>query len=257
MVRTFKEGQRLVLERNQYYLRGERDDADEYVRPKTLIVDLSLTPSEQLAQYEAGKIFFMGYLPVESRASYVNNEDLVTKDTLTTHTYYFNTTKAPFNNPTVRQALSMAIDRAAIAEKLVFASAAKGFIPDAAWNTTRKNSFRENGKNLIASSADLAQAQGLISAANLPADQKTIKIAVRPNEVDILVAETVKAAWEQLGFTVEVKLNTAAGSITATVVEPDAAAGCVCVDVAAQHFIHLIHKSIIANGFCTAQDFLG
>jgi ABC-type transport system substrate-binding protein len=103
----------------------------------------------------------------------------------------------------------------------VFASAAKGFIPDAAWNTTRKNSFRENGKNLIASSADLAQAQGLISAANLPADQKTIKIAVRPNEVDILVAETVKAAWEQLGFTVEVKqlkvteyLNSEAGGNT-------------------------------------------
>lgn len=205
MVRAFKSGVRLVLDRNQYYLRGERDASDKYVRPKTLIIDLSLTAEEQLQKFEDGSIFFMGYIPVDSRAKYRDDKRLVLKDTMTTHTYYFNTTKAPFDNADVRNALSLAIDRAAIAQKLVFATAAEGYIPAAAWNTTRKNSFRENGTALVASSADMTKAQSLIASAGLNASDMNIQLSIRPNEVDRVVAEMVKNAWEQLGFKVQIK----------------------------------------------------
>ncbi len=204
-VRRFKQGERLILERNSYYLRGERDDADKYVRPKSIVVDLSLTAQEQLQKFEDGSIVFMGYIPLDSRSAYAEDKRLEVTDTLTTHTYYFNVDKAPFDDVNVRTALSLAISRTEIANQLVFAKAAEGFLPDKAWNTSRKNSFREEGTALFSGDANLTKAKELINAANLTAQEKKITITIRPNEVDQKVASIIKTEWEKLGFSVTIK----------------------------------------------------
>ena len=64
-------------------------------------------------------------------------KDAVTQDTYNTHTYFFNTNKAPFDDPDVRRGLSMAIDRSAVAEIVTFAKAAEGFIPSGAASVER------------------------------------------------------------------------------------------------------------------------
>ncbi len=203
-VRRFKAGENLILERNTYYLRGERDASDKYVRPKSIIIDLSLSAQEQLQKFEDDAIVFMGYIPLDSRSEYQDDKRLELKDTLTTHTYYFNTEKAPFDNVNVRTALSLAISRTDIATQVVFAKAAEGFLPEKAWNTSRKNSFREEGTALISGDANLAKAQELINAANLSGEDKKIDLVIRPNEVDQKVASIVKTAWESLGFQVNI-----------------------------------------------------
>ncbi len=204
-VRRFKQGERLILERNTYYLRSERDAEDKYVRPKSIVIDLSLTAQEQLQQFENGSIVFMGYIPVDSRGDYVDDKRLEVTDTLTTHTYYFNVDKAPFDDVNVRTALSLAISRTEIANQLIFAKAAQGFLPELAWNTSRKNSFREEGTALFSGDADLTKAKELINAANLTAQEKKITITIRPNEVDQKVASIIKTEWEKLGFSVTIK----------------------------------------------------
>ncbi len=204
-VRTFKPNEKLVLERNTYFLRDKYDAIDKYVTPKTLVIDMTMTPSQQVQAFNENKLFFVGYVPLENRATYKDSEYLYTSNSLTTHTYYFNTERAPFNNANVRKALSMAISRNDIAKQLVFASPAQGFVPESAWDIKEKASFRENSTVSISGDQDLATAQSLINAANLTASDKKIELTIRPNEIDRAVAKTVKTAWEQLGFTVTIR----------------------------------------------------
>ncbi len=203
-VRTFKPNEKLVLERNTYYMRDEHDAIDKFVTPKSLIIDMTMTPSQQVQAFNDNKLFFVGYVPLENRATYQDSEYLKTFDSLTTHTYYFNTERAPFDDANVRKALSMAISRNDIAKQLVFAKPAQGFVPESAWDIKEKASFRENSNVQISGDQSLAAAQSLIAAANLTAQEKRIELTIRPNEIDRAVANAVKTAWEQLGFSVSI-----------------------------------------------------
>ena len=90
----------------------------------------SLHQRRQLELYKNGEILYISEIPLANRAEYA--DDAVTQDTYNTHTYFFNTNKAPFDDPDVRLGLSMAIDREAIAEIVTFAKAAEGFVPSGA-----------------------------------------------------------------------------------------------------------------------------
>ena len=120
------------------------------------------------------------------------------RDTYNTHTYFFNTNKAPFDDPDVRLGLSMAIDREAVAEIVTFAKAAEGFVPSGA-ASVGKSDFRETNGNLF--SYDVEQAKELTKNAST----KSFTILTRDNEVDIAVAEYCAEQWEKLGFNVSLK----------------------------------------------------
>ena len=107
-----------------------------------------------------------------------------------------------FANKEVRNALSLAIDREAIAKKIVYANAATGFVPTGVFGTdyNRKTDFREDGGALINTKAD-ANANSRIPSDINPADYE-IELAVQGNdEVHVAIAEEIAKAWESLGFT--------------------------------------------------------
>lgn len=204
VVRTFVPGKTLILERNIYYFRNVEDDAqDKYVKPYRLAINFAMTPDEQMAAFEAGKLAFISELPLAKRAEY--KDQVKVRDTLSQHVYLFNTTKAPFNNPDVRRALSLAIDRKAIADKIVFATPSEGLITKGVFETTYKNKkmFREVGGSILSSSADLSTAKSLLSSAGVSGGN--ITLTIRDNEVDVAVADMVSQAWSQLGFNVTVR----------------------------------------------------
>lgn len=199
-IRTFTPGAQLTIERNIYYKRNVDDDSiKKYVTPYRLVVDYTADASAQLSAYEEGSILYIGEIPLAQRAAYADKVTL--EDTMNTHTYFFNTTKAPFDDPNVRKALSLAVDRNAIAQIVTFAKPATGMVNGSSvYDTDTKTSFREAGGDLISSSADLAAAKALLTNVS----QKSFAITIRPNEVDRAVAEYCAGIWKELGFDVTI-----------------------------------------------------
>ncbi|MCQ2427109.1 MAG: ABC transporter substrate-binding protein [Clostridia bacterium] len=205
----------LVLERNPFYRRAK--DAkylDTSVSPYRLIIDFSLTGEELLSAYASGEIFYVGEIPLDSRGNYKDTADI--NATLSAHTYYLNenadikkadgTTEKLFANKNVRLALSAAIDRQAIADKVVFAKPATGFVTGKAFeNGNSKTLFRTVGGDLFSAAADSSAAKSYIAASGINPADYTFAISVPAyDKVHIAIAEMVCAAWCDLGFNVTV-----------------------------------------------------
>ena len=201
----------LMLERNPYYLRNKEKDAlDKSVKPYRLLIDYTLTADEIMAGYENGEIFFVGDIPLSYREEYKKEAEITSS--LSTHTYYLNEnaeiggTKL-FANKAVREALSLAIDREAIANAVVFAKAATALVPFGIFETdSAKKDFRKIGGDILSSTADLSAAKAKLSAAGITASNYSFKISVPAyDEVHVLIAEMVAEAWKTLGFKVSVE----------------------------------------------------
>ena len=239
---SYEKGEeQLVLERNSYYYRDNlKDAADAAVTPYRLIIDYSMSDEEIATAYNEGKLFYIGDIPLSLRGEFADAKVADIMTSMSTHTYFLNEnavvryydesdfekiTKTDyedlagalvegedgekiFANAKVREALSLAIDRKAIAEKIVFAEAASGLIPYGVFDSTsKKESFREEGGKLISKDEDDMSAAGaLLKEAGIdPKDfMFTISVAAY-DEVHVAIAKEVKAAWSELGFKVAVK----------------------------------------------------
>lgn len=193
------------LERNGYYFRDiEEDKLDKSVIPYRLVTNYDIGDIQaQLDAYNSETVFYLGNLPLSARADY--EKDAEVEDTLITQSFIFNTKKSPLNNADVRRALSLALDREEIANMLVFASPATGFVPEKAFDTTRKKSFRKEGGDILATGANMSEAESLLSSAGVSGG--SFSITTRDNEADIAVAEYAADVWGQLGFNVTVDIT--------------------------------------------------
>ncbi len=198
-VKGLEEGELLMLERNVYYYRDtDNDEAlDKYVLPYRLMIDFSMTEDEITAAYENGEIFYLGDIALSKRADYAKKAEK--SDILSTHSYIFNTTNPMLESADVRRALSMALDREAIADIVTYAEAATGLIPGTVYDKKVGDSFRDNGGALIGVTADAAGAKSLLGSTD-----GSFTIACRDTAADIAVAEYCKGVWEALGFKVEI-----------------------------------------------------
>lgn len=203
-VRGITIGKEMRLERSAYYYRDTESNQalDKYVTPYRIVVNFGYGNKEkQLEHYEAGDIFYMGELPLAARADY--EKEATIRDSSAVHTYFFNTENKLFEKAEVRRALSMAIDREALAELVVYADAATGLIPSNVFDANGKGDFRKEGGNLLESTANLSEAQSLLKEAGVTRGSFTI--TVRNTEVDLAIAEYVADVWKDLGFTVKVE----------------------------------------------------
>lgn len=221
----------LVLERNSYYYRDVLNDpVDESVTPYRLIVDYTMTDEEIMNAYKEGKIFYVGDIPLSVRGSWKDQAEIT--DAISTHTYFINQNAIVrkynaegfealsantsvydetlvegesgdkiFAKPEVRKALSLAINRQAIADAVVFAKAAEGLIPAPIFNTSKNSSFREEGGAILSASANVDEAKSLLSAAGVnPADYMFALSVAAYDDVHVKIAEMVQEAWNALGF---------------------------------------------------------
>lgn len=211
----------ITLERNSYYFRHKtKDPVDKAVTPYRIIVDFTKTAEQQLEMYEAGQVLYVGDIALSLRNDY--KDKATVSNAVSTHTYYLNqnalikSAKAGEENgfalfavKEVRQALSLAIDRNAIRDLVVFADVANGLVPNGVFNENGANvSFRSKATDeLISAQADVDAAKALLQAAGIKAGDYTFSISVRANDVvHNAIAEAVAKVWsEQLGFNVSVK----------------------------------------------------
>ena len=208
--------ERLILERNAYYYRDIlKDKLDKSVTPYRLIIDYTMTDEEIMQAYENGQIFFVGDIPLSMRSSYKDTVEV--KDSLSTHVYVLNEKalinrvdgkdgEAIFANAKVREALSLAIDREAIAEAVVFARAATALVPYGVYDSnSKKDLFREIGTDILATSADPSAAQSALAGSGITASDYKFSISVPAyDDVHVEIAGMVEAAWDSLGFDVTV-----------------------------------------------------
>ena len=207
----------LVLERNSYYYRDKlEDDIDVSVSPYKIKVTYESTPEEQIDLYNGGTLFFLNYIALSRRAEMQSSVTLY--DSASSHSYIFNTEAlikkagseegvALFADARVRQALSCAVDRNAIAAQIVYAKPATGIVPHGVFETNTPNvQYRDTAPALINGSADIAKAQSLLAEAGVNPSEYTFEVSYRSGkEVHKAIADAVVSAWAGLGFNVTAK----------------------------------------------------
>jgi len=208
-----------ILERNVYYYRENEEDVSLFksVTPYRICVDCSLTDDQLAAAYEAGVVLYVSDVPLSLRSG----DNALTKDvkvaetSLSTNAIYFNQKamikdgsdegSALFANAKVRQALSMAIDRQALAEAIVYAQAATGYVPTGVFDSnSKKTSFRDAASSAYDSlKTDPIAAAALLSEAGIKAGKYSFSLTYAAyDEVHELIATKVAEAWTALGFKV-------------------------------------------------------
>lgn len=220
-----------VLERNNYYYRNpEEDKIDKSVVPHRLLVNCRMTAEEIESEFQNNKIFYIGNIPCAMRSNSGSTvmQNVKTADSMSTFSLYLNENALISNSAgestklfaikEVRQALSLVIDRTAIANTVVFATPATAFVPNGVFeagasqkklfSTTEAEKFRDHATNQpLASSANLAAAQELLTTAGINAADYSFTINVASyDDVNIVATNMIAEAWRQLDFNVTVNL---------------------------------------------------
>ena len=213
-----------MLERNIYYYRDyEEDRLKKSVTPYKICVDCSLTPEQLTAMYETGMVMYISDVPLALRKDGTIAEDVEIADkSMSTNSIYFNQNAVVddgteegfklFAVTEVRQALSLAIDRAAIVDTVVYAQAATGLVPTGVFEAgSRKTMFRDACTAAYDTlKTDTAKAESLLAEAGIKPSKYSFQLTVADyDEVHLAIAETIAKNWSDLGFNVTLeKLGT-------------------------------------------------
>jgi len=175
-------------------------------------VDFVIIADENTAwqMYQNGELDLVYPLPAEvvAKLSAENNPEYVVAPDLSVYFYRFNTTKKPFNNLKVRQALSMAINRQDIVEHVTQGGQQPAYaitppgIPDVTGD------FRQNGGDYF--KEDIEQAKQLLQEglAEEGLDKMPpFTIIYNTSNLHKAVAEAIQQMWKQnLGLDVTIEV---------------------------------------------------
>jgi len=154
--------------------------------------------SEERA-FRAGQLHITEAMPVSKVESYRRNQPDVLRISpfLDTYFYRLNTTRPGLDNKLVRQALSLALDRQAIVEKITRGGQqpAHSLVPPTIEDYVPPDGAKE----------DFAQAQALLAQAGYPGGKglPPIEIMINSSGNHRIIAEAVQQMWLKLGVTVE------------------------------------------------------
>ncbi len=194
----YEEGE-LRLERNVgYHQNPNVTDYDNIVIPHALVTFFTVDGYHVECSYsdiEEKTVFYMGDASIVDRKD--NAANAVAADVFSTYTYVFNTEKPLFAIPEIRRALSISIDRAAIASEIVFGKAATGLL------SSKANKGVE--QLLLETESKMAQARELVASVDLTDIDTSFSITVNNDEVSRKIADYVKSRWTELGFDVSVE----------------------------------------------------
>lgn len=208
-IRTF------MLERNSNYYRDTtRDALDKYVTPYRILVDCTKTAEEMLEEYKGNQLFYFGSIPLSMRKDTYVAKRAKVSNALSTFVCYLNEELEVngvkiFSDAHVRRALSLALDRDAIADEIVYAEAATALIGPGVFEKGTSGSFRKAGGQILSPTADLTAAKNeidnsVLAGKNLSFYRFEISVASY-DEVHVRMAELIAEAWTELGFNVSVK----------------------------------------------------
>ncbi len=191
--------------RQDHYIRYTRHP--EYWRQieltDKLIFDITPSSSLRLAKLLTGECDAIA-LPAHAELEVIRKQEnlvLDEKPGLNIGFWAFNTSKAPFNNPQVRRALGMAIDRNVLIEAIYFNSAitAKNIVPPTSW--AFQADVRSLSYNPIAAK-NILREQGIPEGFTMTIWAMPVQRAYNPNAMKM--AELIQAYLQEVGIQVNI-----------------------------------------------------
>jgi ABC-type oligopeptide transport system substrate-binding subunit len=175
-----------------------------HVTIDTVVFDPSEDRANVLRRYRAGELDIADDLPIDQLDWLRKNmpRDLHIAPFSGVYYYAFNTTKPPFNDLRIRQALAMAVNREVLVEKITLAGElpAYGFVPDGTANYMSQK-FAWAG---MSQSAREAEAVKLMRAAGYgPGKPLKFQLSYNTSENHKKIAVALAAMWKKLGVEVD------------------------------------------------------
>ena len=165
--------------------------------------------------YKTGEILMIKDVPTEEIPSLRENDDFYVEPIIGTYYLSLNLNREPFNDPKVRKAMSLAIDREYVAGTLMQGtySAAGNFIGPG-WLDTDGSEFMENangGQPYMDNSdyeANLEEAKQLLADAGYPNGEGLPSLKYSTNDIAYhkVVAEYLQQAWADIGMDIQVEI---------------------------------------------------
>lgn len=182
-------------------------DADS-VKLQAMEWPISESQSTRLTLVEGGAADMTVEPPVADQNRLTKLGLFKVKPSLGTYYYVFNVQAAPFDNPKVRQAFSMVIDRKAIVDTIVHGGKipAYAFVPPGLIDEVTGKDFRAEGGDLV--SVNVTKAKELLKEAGYGPNHPLppITILYNTNEMHKAIAEAVQAVWQnELGANVSLQ----------------------------------------------------
>ncbi len=196
---------KFVYYQQNQYIRYERHA--EYFLPikgsEHLIFDITTKSSLRMAKLITGECDAVAFPSQNDLAVIADREDLtlLEKPGLNIGFWAFNTSKAPFNNPKVRRALSLAVDKTSILDAIYLGQAirAKNIVPSASW--AYQTNTKELGYNPV-------RARELLDEAGVPYNftmdiwAMPVQRAYNPNAAKM--AELIQQYLKDVGITANI-----------------------------------------------------
>jgi oligopeptide transport system substrate-binding protein len=157
-------------------------------------------PAVELNRYRAGELHITDTVPPESfeRVQRERPEELRVAPYLNVYYYGFNLTRPPFkDNPELRRALSMAIDRETLTEKVT----GRGETPAYSWVPPGVDNFNASSLPYAAMSVRERQAAALQAYANAGfSKEKPLEVEIRYNSSDThqRIALAIQSMWREV-----------------------------------------------------------
>jgi oligopeptide transport system substrate-binding protein len=193
-LKEWKHKESITLAKNENYYDAAKVKLDEVL---LYVIEDNNTAWQM---YQTGEIDLLDNLPSEVTGKLIseNAPDFHNAAELSTYYYNLNSDVKPFNNPKVRKALGMAIDRQTIVEHVTQGGQmpAYGVVPPGMPDVT--GDFRENAGALFEENAEEAKkllAEGLAEE-GLKEFPKTT-LLYNTNEIHKVVAEAIQEMWRK------------------------------------------------------------
>jgi len=188
----------ILVEKNPYYY-------GTVTGPDFIRFVLMDDENAMLTGFRAGDIDFIENFPADEIPSLLSSGELKVADYLGTYYVDMNNQQAPFNNPDVRRAFTLAIDRNYIVNQVTRRGEkpAGGFVPSGMSDATVGSDFRKTGGDYYSLAAadyakNVAEAKQLMAKAGYP-DGKgfpVVEYVYNTNDNHRAVAEALQNMWK-------------------------------------------------------------
>lgn len=211
MISEWTPSERIVCKKNPNYVGGWDNSK---IVTDTLTFLLLEDSSASYAAYNSGTAQLIKYVPTEEIPSLTGKEDFFVDPILGTYYISMNLNREPFNNPLVRKALSLAIDRDYVANTVMQGTYSPAYnyvgpgVVDAEGMFMDNAKAANDGKYYISEDyeANLEEAKAALAEAGYPNGEGFPTITYSTNDAGyhIPVAEYLQQAYKELGITMNI-----------------------------------------------------